>query len=106
MVGDRDRLRFARTEELVQLLPRARVHDGLHYDPPRGERAVKHLRPGTIGVDGELAVHGGRDDDPSVEPSQQLEPPDAHQGDERPRVRDDHAGHEAARSSSSSSSGG
>ena len=106
LLGERDRLRFAGTEELVQLPPHTRVRDVLHDDPPRGERAGKHLRPGTIGVDGKLGVHGRRDDDPPVEASQQIDAPDTRQGDQRTRVRDDHAGHEAARNSSSSSSGG
>ena len=89
---ERERLRLSGTQKLRKVPDQGRVRDGFDGDPPRTERTGKNRCTGPAGIERELCVHGRRDDDLFVQPSEQPQVLDPCQPDEGPGVRNHRMG--------------
>ena len=106
LFGERNRLRFAPVRMPGNFRNDVPVRCRLHGHPSGFQCGGERLGARTVGTEGKLGMHGGRNDDLPVETPEQVELPDSRQGDEGSRIRDDCRGHEAAPTSSSNSSAG
>ena len=106
LLGECNRFHFAPVQMPGNFRNDVPVRCRLHGHPSGFQCGGERPGARTVGTEGKLGMHGGRNDDLPVETPEQVELPDSRQGDEGSRIRDDCRGHEAAPTSSSNSSAG